>query len=529
MPWNWNTNMAGAESAQGIGLGGKRGTDSELSSSRSWPHYKLEYLARKLGEDGAADRAKTDKYGAVNEMLSYANKEIYLDEAKKTLAQDADEELKREFNMWLQGQHPANNTTQEYINKDGKPARLQVWRDPTGSTGGGKGKGVGTQLTGWNPTWWGKGQLTHLPGVREYLAGEREGSHWNSYKMNVLAEMGPQNLDEAWQYFKHWVKGRPLTDADYNMDGMKPSEIGPRPPGGGLPGPEFAEKKYAQYPDADNKVASAAPLGDEASAAPLRDRSVTQAAAELPADPPLTTQLFAAPPSEADAEYESADEDGILDEEVLREEQRKRTEDAMKSLLDDIADEAVRQAEGQRIEAEARQAVTLAESQLLTRARRATRATTVVGNMVDALASGARALRDTAVGVIDGGRVEPDVVEATVDVEYTEWNALVHRLRELSELDSEGTQKPYDEFRTLTRLKVINDLQIPLEGKGSSLREGKWKERHFGTSGTLAKQFAALKKKEGKVTVQQRRPRAPEQGSVVDLAPAPIQEVVELD
>ena len=31
--------------------------------------------------------------------------------------------------------------------------------------------------------------------------------------MNLLAEHGPQDLEQAWMYFKHWVKGRPLSDA----------------------------------------------------------------------------------------------------------------------------------------------------------------------------------------------------------------------------------------------------------------------------------------------------------------------------
>ena len=28
-----------------------------------------------------------------------------------------------------------------------------------------------------------------------------------------MAEFGPQNLEDSWAYFKHWVKGRPLSDA----------------------------------------------------------------------------------------------------------------------------------------------------------------------------------------------------------------------------------------------------------------------------------------------------------------------------
>eukprot|EP00965_Chrysotila_dentata_P009799 319684-Pleurochrysis_carterae.AAC.1 len=33
----------------------------------------------------------------------------------------------------------------------------------------------------------------------------------NDLQMNLLVEFGPQNLEQAWMYFKHWVKARPLT------------------------------------------------------------------------------------------------------------------------------------------------------------------------------------------------------------------------------------------------------------------------------------------------------------------------------
>ena len=33
------------------------------------------------------------------------------------------------------------------------------------------------------------------------------------YAMQLLAEFGPQNIQEAFMYFKHWVKGRPMSDA----------------------------------------------------------------------------------------------------------------------------------------------------------------------------------------------------------------------------------------------------------------------------------------------------------------------------
>ena len=68
----------------------------------------------------------------------------------------------------------------------------------------------GQIVNNWVPTWWGPNQLTYLPGVREYLREQAIRADKNSLDMNVLAHLGPQNLEEAWAYFKHWVKGRPV-------------------------------------------------------------------------------------------------------------------------------------------------------------------------------------------------------------------------------------------------------------------------------------------------------------------------------
>jgi len=52
--------------------------------------------------------------------------------------------------------------------------------------------------------------LTHLPGVRDYLRDQKRLATEADLRMNLLAETGPQNLEQAWVYFKHWVKGRPV-------------------------------------------------------------------------------------------------------------------------------------------------------------------------------------------------------------------------------------------------------------------------------------------------------------------------------
>ena len=65
----------------------------------------------------------------------------------------------------------------------------------------------------WKPTWWGKSQLTHLPGVRQYLIDSKISAERETMDLNQLAEFGPQNLEDAWAYFKTWVKGMPISEA----------------------------------------------------------------------------------------------------------------------------------------------------------------------------------------------------------------------------------------------------------------------------------------------------------------------------
>ena len=69
----------------------------------------------------------------------------------------------------------------------------------------------GVQGTGWRATRWGTKQLTHLDGVRDFLRAGRIQQDNAERDMNLLAERGPQDLNEAWMYFKHWVKKRPVT------------------------------------------------------------------------------------------------------------------------------------------------------------------------------------------------------------------------------------------------------------------------------------------------------------------------------
>ena len=93
-----------------------------------------------------------------------------------------------------------------YENAPGLPVRRVVYRED--------GKAVAGDLypkdEEWKPTWWGPTQMTHLPGVRDYLRGVAEKNDKSELQMNLLAEHGPQDLESAWMYFKHWVKKRPI-------------------------------------------------------------------------------------------------------------------------------------------------------------------------------------------------------------------------------------------------------------------------------------------------------------------------------
>lgn len=220
MPWNWD-----GRGAKSVDLGGNRGSVSEATNSTTWPSYEAAYLAKRLastsrdvdGQEEARDVAYADKYKAAGEIHSEPERNAYLERITANYKQEADECLKQEFNDWLQGNHEANDPTVTYPNAPGQMERKWVFGDKSGirnGPGGGRGTGEATStLNAWSPTWWGRGAITHLPGVREYLREQKIKGDEHTFAMNVLAEFGPQNIDQAWAYFKHWVKGRPISEA----------------------------------------------------------------------------------------------------------------------------------------------------------------------------------------------------------------------------------------------------------------------------------------------------------------------------
>jgi hypothetical protein len=145
--------------------------------------------------------------------LDDIEKQVYLQQSVKGYEAEAEACLLEEFKQWLQGTHVANVADEMgngyYVNNDGGagPKRRHVYDGVVSAEMADN----GVQGTGWRATRWGTKQLTHLDGVRDFLRAGRIQQDNAERDMNLLAERGPQDLNEAWMYFKHWVKKRPVT------------------------------------------------------------------------------------------------------------------------------------------------------------------------------------------------------------------------------------------------------------------------------------------------------------------------------
>ena len=210
MTWGWTVK------------GDSLGTPAESAVKASWPDYNAEYLQKKL-EQG--DRRYNGRYGpgplgSAGSALDDTQRGVYLTEAIKGYEGEAEACLKAEFEQWLQGIHPENALAEDnepasyYRNdlaeSDGGPKRRHVY-DGAVST---EMRDYGQYGTGWQATRWGTKQLTNLEGVRDFLRAGKIAKDNAERDMNILAERGPQDLNEAWMYFKHWVKRRPVSTCD---------------------------------------------------------------------------------------------------------------------------------------------------------------------------------------------------------------------------------------------------------------------------------------------------------------------------
>ena len=219
--------------------GGSRGSVEESKVTAAWPEYEADYLKARL-QNGLG---KWD----VSNLRGDAQQAVYLQEVAKHHETEAEECLKRDFKLWLEGRHPTDNDPNRVFNEEGRaglPERRHVYRTSDGQNL------VTRPMDNWRSTPWGTDQLTHLPGVRQFLRDEFEEGEKQTLHMNLLAEHGPQTLEEAWMYFKHWVAQRPLSEAQcLNVTGelgnkalfgsmphhMRNEGARAAPPGGGAP------------------------------------------------------------------------------------------------------------------------------------------------------------------------------------------------------------------------------------------------------------------------------------------------------
>ena len=154
---------------------------------------------------------KGDHYNPEGLGLDAPKELAYLNQVTQDYKDRAAEVLQSEFKLWLQGRHPDNDEQEEYNNDagDGRPKRryFAVTTDEVR-----EGHYAGQDKNDWISSPWGRTQLTHLHGVRDYLRADAIKADEESFKLNMLAEYGPQTLQDAWIYFKHWVKKRPIDD-----------------------------------------------------------------------------------------------------------------------------------------------------------------------------------------------------------------------------------------------------------------------------------------------------------------------------
>ena len=207
MPWNWKATVR-----QDVSIGGGEGTVDEASSVKSWPNYDAAYLAKRLGakEPQLAYDNRFDA-GKLGNWQDEAARQVYLDKISSNFREEADECLKGEFLQWLQGTHEDNLNPREYLNNPGQQARRAIHPVVEQDANGQRVvRQAGEMLTNWRPTWWNTNQLTHLDGVRDFLREKKTREEEHEFALNLLAEYGPNNIDQAWTYFKCWVKGRPV-------------------------------------------------------------------------------------------------------------------------------------------------------------------------------------------------------------------------------------------------------------------------------------------------------------------------------
>ena len=206
MPWAWAVKDRDPRN------GGNIGTPSEVASKNTWPSYEAAYLWDKVREGkGVYNLQRKMDDGSLEqipeEMRTYAGMTAYMNKVSDNYKDEAEANLRAEFVEWLNGQHADNRNPQVRSSTDSGPVRKRVYYDGAERVPGGV-------IKDWKPTYWGARPLHHLPGVREFLQHDHRKGMETELQMNLLAEHGPQDIDQAWAYFKHWVKGRKVGPGD---------------------------------------------------------------------------------------------------------------------------------------------------------------------------------------------------------------------------------------------------------------------------------------------------------------------------
>ena len=165
------------------------------ASKSSYPTYDMQYLSNALSDAGLGTKYDRGALEGIDQL-------VYTQKATAGFRREAKAALHSEFSLWLQGKHIDNTGMNVYDNTRNGVVELRHFMD--GEVG---------PKDNWKPTWWGNSQLTHLPGVRQYLIDSKMASERDTMDLNQLAEFGPQNLDDAWAYFKTWIKGMPVSEA----------------------------------------------------------------------------------------------------------------------------------------------------------------------------------------------------------------------------------------------------------------------------------------------------------------------------
>jgi len=184
MPWGWAPRLESRAQSH-----------AEPSSTAPWKEHSALVLKRMLASNQG--RFNTDGINGPAQA-AYLQKQIQAGVREETEA-----DLVHGFRAWLQGTHSENmkERTDTYENKpDGRPHRRKM-----------DGTRYDTPKTDWQSTPWGDAQLTHLPGVREWLREEAIATDKADLEMQLLAEYGPHDIESAWRYYKHWVLKRPIS------------------------------------------------------------------------------------------------------------------------------------------------------------------------------------------------------------------------------------------------------------------------------------------------------------------------------